>query len=180
MGFLDLFKENKEESIDPLKDLVLSKLQPGYMVDYDMNTWQVTARNKYDFGEGYYSDEWELTGAGDTWYLERYEDDDVEWSFCKKIPIGSIEGDIRKHIIENEDPPKKIEYKGKTFFLDESGAAYFLKDVKESRQEFVYWTFKDEKEENFVAIEQWGEEEFEASAGLYVEEYQFSNILPGE
>ena len=87
---------------------------------------------------------------------------------------------MRKHIIENEDPPTKIEYKGKTFFLDESGAAYFLKDVKESRQEFVYWTFKDEKEENFVAIEQWGEEEFEASAGLYVEEYQFSNILPGE
>jgi hypothetical protein len=179
MGFLDFFKE-KDESVDPLKDLVLSKLQPGYMVDYDMKTWQVTARNKYDFGEGYYSDEWELSGSGDKWYLERYEDDDVEWSFCKKIPLGSIEGDIRKHIIEHEDPPPKIEYKGKTLFLDESAAAYFLKDAKEPKQEFVYWTFIDEEEENFVTIEQWGEEEFEASAGLYVEEYQFSNILPGE
>jgi hypothetical protein len=150
------------------------------MVDYDMKTWQVLSRNKYDFGEGYISDEWELKGAGDSWFLERYEDDEVEWSFSKKIPIGAIEGDIRKHIIENDDPPSKIEYKGTMYYLDESGAAYFLKDGKEPKQEFVYWTFIDESEENFIAVEQWGEKEFEAAAGLYVEEYQFSNILPGE
>ena len=109
MRIRDFFRDKKDEPLDPLKDLILSKLQPGFMVDYDMKTWQVTAHNKYDYGEGYTSEEWELTGAGEAWYLERYEDDKVEWSFCKKIPIGSIEDDIRKHIIETDDPPKKIE-----------------------------------------------------------------------
>lgn len=180
MRIRDFFRDKKDEPLDPLKDLILSKLQPGFMVDYDMKTWQVTAHNKYDYGEGYTSEEWELTGAGEAWYLERYEDDKVEWSFCKKIPIGSIEDDIRKHIIETDDPPKKIEYQGESYYLDESGAAYFLKDGKEPRQEFIFWTFIDEKENKFISIEQWGEQEFEASAGLYVEEYQFINILPGE
>jgi hypothetical protein len=180
MGLFDLFKDKKDDSLDPLKDLVLSKLKPGYMVDYDMKTWQVTGINSYDFGEGYTSDEWELTTAGETWYLERYEDDETEWSLTKKIPIGAIEGNITKHILEQEDPPNKIEYKGEIYYLDESGAAYFLKDAKEPRQEFIYWTFLDEKEEKLVSIEQWGEKDFEASAGIYVEEYQFTNILPGE
>ena len=37
MGIRDLFKSKGDEQIDPLKDLVLSKLRVGYMVDHDMN-----------------------------------------------------------------------------------------------------------------------------------------------
>ncbi|MFQ5585121.1 MAG: DUF4178 domain-containing protein [Calditrichia bacterium] len=43
----------------------------------------------------------------------------------------------------------------------------------------MYWDFIDEEDENFLTIEQWGETEFEAAMGYYVEEYQFTNILPG-
>jgi hypothetical protein len=176
MGFFK--KKEKEEEFDPLKDLVLSKLRVGYLVDYDMKTWEVTGYNKYDFGEGYTAEEWELTSGREKVYLERAEDDEVEWALSKKIPIGAIEGNIRQHIIEHDDPPEQIVCKGKTYYLDESGAGYMYEGGEGPRKEFIYWDFIDEEDEHFVTIEQWGETEFEAAEGFYVEEYQFSNILP--
>ena len=180
MGLTDFFKKKDGEGIDPLKDLVLDKLQVGFVLDYDMKTWQVTAHHTYDFGDGYETKEWELRSADETWYLERSEDDEVEWTFTKKIPLAAIDGNIRQHIIDNEDPPDRIVYKDKTYFLDESGAGYFLENGTPPKKEFIYWDFIDEEQEECLTIEQWGETDFEAAHGSYVEEYQFSNILPAE
>ncbi|NIW79288.1 MAG: DUF4178 domain-containing protein [Calditrichae bacterium] len=181
MGILDFFKGNKEEDqFDPLKDLELSKLKVGYYLDYDMKTWKVTAYNRYDYGEGYYGDEWELTSGNEKVYLGRDEDDEVVWTLSKKLPIGAIEGDIRQHIMETEDPPNQIVVKGKTFYLEESGSAYMHPNGEGEGIGFIGWDFIDENDENVVSIEQWAESEFEASEGFYVEEYQFSNILPSE
>lgn len=181
MGIFDFLKRQpREEEIDPLKDLRLDKLKPGYMVDYDLKTWQVTAHHRYDYGDGYWGDEWELTSGREKIFLEREADDEVEWSVSRLMPLGMIEPDVKKHIIEHEDPPNQIVVKGKTYYLDDSGPAYFLKNGGPERVGFIYWTFYDEEGDEFVTIEQWDEEEFEASHGVYVEEYQFTNILPSE
>ena len=46
MGLKDIFRQKKESpEIDPIRDLVLSKLKVGYFVDYDLKTWEVTAYN---------------------------------------------------------------------------------------------------------------------------------------
>ena len=60
------------------------------------------------------------------------------------------------------------------------GAGYFHKNGQGRGIQFIFWDFIDDTGDNFVTIEQWGESEFEASAGICVEEYQFTNILPGE
>jgi hypothetical protein len=124
------------------------------------------------------TDEWEITSGRKKRYLERAEDDEIIWTLSKKIPISAIEGDIRKYIIAHDDPPEKFVYSEKTYYLDESGTGRMLKQDTVPK-EFVYWEFIDEDDENLVTIEQWGETEFEAAAGHYVEEYQFTNILPG-
>lgn len=180
MGFFDfLTGRNKElKGPDPLHDLILEKMQLGYLVDYDLKTWTVTERHRYDF-EGERTDEWELTAGDEVLYLERSEEDEVEWSLSRKIPIGRIEGDMRRHIIDHDDPPAQIVCKGKTYYLDSSGPGYFFKDCKGSGEGFIYWDFIDEDDESFVTIEQWGERDFEAAEGHWVEEYQFGHILPG-
>jgi hypothetical protein len=179
MGIKDLFKSRDDEQLDPLKDLVLSKLRVGYMLDHDMKTWQVTAYHKYDFGGRYETEEWELTSGREKCYLERSQDDEVEWTLTKKIPIAAIEGNVKQSIIDHDDPPDQIVYKGKTYYLEESGPGYFLENGVPPRKEFIYWEFIDEEEDQCISIEQWGETDFEAAHGDYVEEYQFSNILPG-
>ena len=45
MGLMDRVfgrKKQVEAGPDPLADLVLCKLKVGYLVDYDLQTWQVT------------------------------------------------------------------------------------------------------------------------------------------
>ena len=85
------FKKKKDES-DPVVDFTLSDLKPGYVVDYDLKTWKVTAKNHYDF-DGDRVDEWELTCADDVMYLEREEDDGLSWTVSRKIPISRVDGD---------------------------------------------------------------------------------------
>jgi len=175
----DFFKKkNTEEEFDPLKDLVLSKLKVGYLVDYDMKTWTVSGYNKYNV-DGFVTDEWELSSGRDKIYLERDEDDEVTWSISRKMPIGAIDGGIKKYIMEHDDPPEQITVKGKKYYMDESGAGFMYKNGLGRGIEFIFWTFVDDDDKQFINIEQWGETEFEAAEGLYVEEYYFSNILPG-
>ena len=178
MGFFDRFKQKPEDDFDPTNDLRLEKMQPGWLVDFDMKTWEVKGYRKYDYTEGYITQEWELLSGRERIFLERSQDDEVEWTVSKKIPLGMIEGDIREHIIEHDDPPEQITVKGKTYYLDESGPGYMYENGEGPAKEFVYWDFIDDEDEHFLTIEQWGEREFEASEGYYVEEYQFSNILP--
>ena len=54
----------------------------------------------------------------------------------------------------------------------------FFKGGSGEALSFVAWDFEDE--EQFLTIEQWGETKFDIQVGFKVEEYQFTNILPGE
>lgn len=179
MAFNFFFKKKEEgDEFDPLRDLVLSKLRVGYMVDYDLKTWKVTAYNKYNI-DGRTTDEWELTSGRERFYLEREEDDEIYWSLSKKLPIGAIDGEIKQYIMKNDDPPDQITCKEKKYYMDSSGAGFMYEGGLGSGIEFIFWDFIDSDGKNFVTIEQWGESEFDAYEGNGVEEYQFSNILPG-
>lgn len=180
----DFFKKKKAELSKEefrIEDLVLNKLKTGFMVDYDMKTYRVTACNKYKWEEGGVTQEWELKADNETWYLERTEEDgNAEWSFCQKLPISELEGDIAGEIVRNEDPPERVVYQGKPFDFEEDDIGEFFREGSTEGLSFVSWDFEDEAEEQFLTIEQWGETKFDMQVGFTVEEYQFSNILPGE
>lgn len=182
MGLMDWFKKtdkNKDE-FDPLRDLVLSRLKVGFMLDYDLKTWQVTASNRYEDGSGTFRDEWELTHGREKIYLESQEDDDVEWSISRKIPIGMIGKPVTDHIIKHEDPPDMIIVREEAWYLDSSSPLKFFANGRGPGQPLIEWVFVDASQQKFITIEQWDEENFEAAEGQLVEEFEFTNILPGE
>ena len=179
MGLTDrLFGKKKEVTgPDPLADLVLEKLKVGYLVDYDLQTWQVTGYSRYTFsGKDDSVEEWELTAAGEQRYLERA---DGGWSLSKKISIGAIDGDIRRHILDHDDPPARIVFKGTAYHLDAAYTGQMFPDGEGSGADVIRWEFLDEDETGFVGVEQWSETEFAAATGFVVEDYQFDHILPG-
>ncbi|MGR3220174.1 MAG: DUF4178 domain-containing protein [Candidatus Anammoxibacter sp.] len=176
MGLFDKLKRKKDE---PNIDITLSNLKVGYILDYDLKTWEVTEYNKYDWGDDVYSYEWELTTSGEVLYLEREdEDDEVEWTMVKRIPIRTIDSGLGKYIQEHEDPPEELKYEGTTYYLDDNGGGYFCKGGGKEGAEFLFWDFVDKSEDLILSVEQWSEERFEAVVGKYVEEYEFTNILP--
>ncbi len=172
------FKKKRDES-DPVVDFTLSDLKPGYVVDYDLKTWKVTAQNYYDY-DGDRVDEWELTCADDVVYLEREEDDGLCWTLSRKVPISRLDGDPQSHVVEHEDPPEEVTCNGVTYFAESSDAGEFYKDGADPPRELIVWEYLDDSERKTLSIEQWGEDDYEASIGEIVEEYQFSDILPIE
>ncbi len=179
MGFFDKKEENK---LTP-DDLVLSKLKVGYMVDYDLKTWEIIDYNVYDWGDDIFSEEWTLetydSGEQEILYLEKSDEDgDLLWSLTQKMPVNSIDRNIIDSITDGEEPPSEIEYENETFYIADTGAAYFLKHGTETKGELIVWDFEDETEEKILTIEQWGEYRFELFYGIYVDEEDFENIFP--
>lgn len=182
MALWDLFKNNNHtEDFDPIRDLTLAKLRPGYLVDYDAQTWRVKSYCRYDFGEGYTSEEWELDSGSETRYLEHaQEEGETQWSWSKRLPLGEIDGNLRQYIIQHDDPPDELTWDNQIYYLDESGPGYMYENGQGPAQEFIYWEFITEINESVLTIEQWGEREFEAWLSVPVQEYEFTSILPGE
>ena len=180
MGFLDRLRKQEPEPFDPLADLVLGKLKIGYLVDYDLRTWVVTDHTRYRFNDGRTAEEWELTADRDKRYLERGGESGDSWSLSRTLPINALSGDVRQHILDHDEVPEAVTFEDTTYYLDGSSGGEILEDVGKARQEFIQWELLDEAEEHFVSIMQWSETEVTAVAGSLVEEYQFTDILPGE
>ena len=190
MGWKDFFgirkKDRKQNAGTPAQDpaaqvtdLTLSDIKVGYHLDYDMKTWEVVAYHYYDWGDGgNLTHEWQLKSFDDTLYLEKTSDDETEWSVSRPIPFKQLGTSVRNHILEKEDPPDEIEFEGKIYHLDEFGGGKFFRNGKGPGREFLVWDYEDDAGECFLSIEQWDEDDFEASVGIFVEAYQFTNILP--
>jgi hypothetical protein len=176
MGWKDLFRKKEKEEIQT--DIGLSHIQPGYFLDYDMSTWEVKAFNKYDWGGGDTSDEWQLVSADDALFLERAVDDEENYIISRKIPFNKLGASVRSYLKTNEDPPDEITYENRTYFLEESAGGYFYPGGQNESHELLSWTYEDESGKHLLGIEQWGEDDFTAWLGSPVEEYQFTNILP--
>ena len=177
MGLRKWFGRGGEEG-ETFEDYTLSAMKSGYMVDYDLRTWQVTAYQTYDY-DGFVTTEWELVQGKEIRFLERSEDDGrIEWTFTQRIEINQIEEPVIDHIVTHEDPPETITYQGRSYHAVESSAGLMREQGEGEGVEFVSWSYEGE-DDRLLFITQWGERDFKAYEGIYAEEYQFSDILPG-
>ena len=178
MGIRDFFGKRDSKVADSVTRLNLSDLKPGWMVDHMGRTYEVTAYNAYEWGEDDRTDEWQLKDGTETVYLEREFDDEDDWSLNRKISFRGLGPGIAERIAETGDPPEELVHEGRRYYLEEAAGGHFLKDGKGLRQPMLRWSYEDDEGENYLGIEQWEEEEFEASVGQRVHEHQFTNILP--
>ncbi len=171
-------RQPDESALDPLQDLVLEKLRVGYLVDYDLKTWRVTAHNTYDF-DGQKVDEWELAYDRELRYLERYEEDEEVWSLATKVPIGTLGDAVRDRLYAQEEPPGEIVHRDRAYYLSGDAAGYFREGGVGEPQPMLTWEYSDADNAHFLTVEQWGEREIEASVSVRVHTFEFTNILPG-
>ena len=72
----------------------------------------------------------------------------------------------------------RITYQGRSYHAVESSAGLMREQGEGEGVEFVSWSYEGEGD-RLLFITQWGERDFKAYEGVYAEEYQFSDILPG-
>ena len=178
MGFKKWFGDkDRDEESHAYVEYTLATMQVGFLVDYDLKTWEVTGIGTYDY-DGYRTEEWELTAGSDVYFLERARADGrTVWTLSHAIDFNAIEGDIAAAVAATGDPPESLRFEGLEYAGEESDAGIYCADGEGEGREFVSWSYAA-TDGQLLFISQWGEREFSAYAGIVVEEYQFTDILP--
>lgn len=182
MGIFDFLKKDKNKAgYDPL-NVKVTDLKTGFLFDYDLATWEVIESYEYDWGNNFFSWEYKVQSSDKIRFLEVEEDDELRIVMYTPIKIRAIDEDLPEYIQKHDYPPKSLTYKGTKFLKDEENPGYFRKmDEKDSPwAEVISWEYADENDEQILAVEQWGEREFEAAIGKLVPTYEISNIIPAE
>lgn len=178
MGILDFFKKKSPKPEYDVTNIEVIDLTVGFIFDYDLSTWEVQETYEYDWGNECFSFEFKISDGNRVLYLSLEDDDGVCLSVTEKIGIRVIGEDIPEFISENQKPPSKITYNGTSYFLDCESPGYFQKQGATEWSELVSWNYEDKQEEAILCIERWGDFEFDAAIGKYIEEYEISNIMP--
>ncbi len=178
MGLFDIFK--KREPAYDSTNIKVTDLNKNFIFDYNMTTWIVSAVYEYDWGDNCFSYEFKIESELGISFLSIEEDESLEMCITNKIKIHHIDENLPNYISQNECPPNKLEYNGKTFYFEEESFGYFnnCDNKQESWLEFIEWSYYSKDEKYVLNIEQWGENKFEASYGKVVKEYEITNIYP--
>jgi hypothetical protein len=173
------FKKKKEPHYDST-NITVHDLDVGFVFDYDMSTWEVKAIYEYDWGDNYFSREFKIENGLDVRYLSIDEDDELILTVSKKIKVRLLGENVQQTLMKTQKPPNEFIFEDRKYLLEKESPGYFhdINGNPENWTEFISWEFEDSSEEHIINIEQWGEKEFEASAGKYIKEFEISNILP--
>ena len=177
------FKKRKEENEKPLhydpSNIRIQDLRKGFVLDYDLKSWEVTAEYEYDWGNEYFTYEFKLVSTDQTIYLYVEEDDELVLSISQRIPFAKLDERVEDSLQQKGKPPREIIFEGRVYYRD-SESAGFAKEVDDPgmSEEFMNWQYVDETGKYILNIEQWQDDEYEASVGQFVSANAFSNILP--
>ncbi len=178
------FKKKKEEDKTPHYDpnnIRIIDIRVGFFLEYDAKTWEVAEEYEYDWGDNEFSYSFLLRSSDEELYLSIEQEGELELALTKQIRLMKLGEDLDDEIVANERPPKTITYEGVKYFRDNESPGYYRNTattIRDESIEMITWDYYDDEEEKTISIEQFGERDFEAYIGHYVEEYEFSNIIP--
>jgi hypothetical protein len=162
--FQRLFSKNK--SIPDIKKRDALSIQIGDIVEYDLQDFEVVGKIIYRQGN-YEWISYQLLGGEDTIWLSAEMDDELELGIYKSIQLP-----------EASTYPKKLDYNGKTYYLDERGEARIQGEGRSRNvngQVMKYADYCDDSEEHFLSLEDWGSE-IEVSYGFEIEPFEIKII----
>lgn len=179
MGIFDRFLKKKTSHYDST-NIRVHDLDVGFVFDYDLSTWEVLALYEYDWGGNYFTREFKVSNGDKTLYLSLAEDDELILCISSKIKLRQLGEDIQDSLLTHQKAPNKISFEGKNYLFEKEAPGYFhdISKGDEAWEEFISFDYEDDSGNYSISIEQWGEKEFEASTGVYINEFDISNILP--
>ncbi|MFU0790581.1 DUF4178 domain-containing protein [Cerasibacillus sp. JNUCC 74] len=156
----------KKETTKPIEERNMFNLKINDIVTFDLEDYKVVGKIDYDdHGFKWYA--YQLEGTHKTIWLSVEMDDELNLGIYERIKLPI-----------QEPIPKKVEYDGTTFYLDESGTARVRgigRSENVSGMTCHYYDYYDESDEKALSVEKWGNE-IEVSIGYEIEEYELKII----
>jgi len=179
MGIFDFLKNKKEaeKHYDPT-NIKVTDIENGYLLEYDLDTWTVTKMSEYDWGNSFFTREFNIETRDKKRFLHIADDDHLIITLSKNLKFRKLENAVHNAIEATGKPPKKFNHDGITYFLDAETPGFYRNVENEDWEELISFDYLNEDENKCLCIEQWGETSFEASIGKRIKPFDISNILP--
>lgn len=147
-------------------------LRLGGVVTYNTTDFIVRSRYVYeDHGFSWFSFHLVDTISGEKLWIDAQDDDELEVAVVKPVRL-SVSAPVASRLV----------HEGITYHQDEHGYAKVLIESEDSDpkySEVEYWDFYDDEDEKVLGVERWGND-FEVSAGYYIEPYELTILSAGE
>lgn len=147
-------------------------LRLGGVVSYNTTDFIVRSRYVYeDHGFSWFSYHFVDSISGEKLWIDAQDDDELEVAVVKPVRL-QVSAPVASRLV----------YEGITYYQDEHGYAKVLIESEDSDpkySEVEYWDFYDDDDEKVLGVERWGND-FEVSAGHYIEPYELTILSTGD
>jgi hypothetical protein len=166
---------------DPMR-LSIINIKAGYLVDFDLTTWEIVQEWQYDWDNGNSGKEFRLVNEKETLHLYmRNEGTQLHTILGRKVNIFSIDRELEDEIQTNSRPPSVLNYQEIDYFRENTKIGWRHElTAKTSANKLTIWEYFDETMTFFMRIEQIEEQTYKATVGEVISPFEFSNILPKE
>jgi hypothetical protein len=173
--FFNLFKTKKEEE-QPIKiDYTVHDLKKGYLLDYNLESWEVLAAYTYRY-KGYSSKEYKIRSSSETRFLNVSDSNSLLLGMSKEANINNIDSSLRDSVARGQ-PMSRLSEGGETYNLKESAKGQFADDATQDWASFSSWEYVNAANTKFIYVSQWEDMSIECYVGEYLKEYEISRIL---
>jgi len=157
-------------------DYEVLDLEIGYILDYDLKSWEVTDKAVYTWENGVTDYEYTIKDGTSTAYLyleastgrlSMYTDGKIN----EMWPQGKVIMRQGEDLINEE-----IKFGGNTYYFYAEAAAR----VKNKSESYMLenWLFLDASEKEILSFNLYEDRSMDAFKGIYLNSFEISNILP--
>jgi len=160
---LNLFHYIKEllvppKKMVPLELLPLDKSRPDKhdLVEFDGNTYKISAVLTYDYGP-FHCNEYELKSSkGKTFYLEEQVSDQKAWAFIEKTSMSFLTNGLQiKRLLEKGLHPKRLLHHDELYLLESTNSGSYNQSEHIPFQSFTYWSYINTKGTCSIILQKW-------------------------
>lgn len=143
MGFVDSLRRliGLGDAAPIISDPSLDQLHEGYLLDYNVKTWEVTRHTITEY-EGCTIDTWTLRHHADTLRLEHIVDpkrDDFRLSEPVEMSEVSADGTPVLGVVREDEPPDTVRYQDREYALTEAYTRVEEKEPTFGRSQSDQW-----------------------------------------
>ncbi len=174
----NLFGKKKEEKEAPNVNLTVHDIKPRYILDYDMDSWEVIASYTYSYA-GYSAKEYKIRSGSQTKFLNVSDANSLLLSVSEEVNINNVDARLRNSVAQDQ-PLTKVTWQGVEYMLKEQSQGKFTEDVVQDWAQFKGWEYVTADNSHFIYVSKWEDNSIESYAGEYVKEFAISNIIQGK
>ncbi len=170
----NMFRANKGGT-DVTINHTVRDLKKGWILDYDLRSWEVKGTAIYKWENGSTDHECTLNDGKTTRYLSFSVGDSLKLSIFDDANLDAINGQLRSRALSG-NPLQEFVYRQRQYRLVDGGRAFVKSDAEEYEME--NWLYADTDHQQLVSVNSYGDHSAEAFTGQYIKEIDVSNILP--